>query len=139
MAGEQGGCFLPLLGQVWCLASHLSKASALWLQTGQTVILRPHSKGADCHRLGACSGLLLGTSIAPPQDVWGLFGTSATCTVITRASIKANQVFDQGLLLPAMVSMQTAPSSQESCWTMARCWQCRAEGSEMSLVQGLLV
>lgn len=137
--GAQGDLFLPLLQLVWSLVSHPSEASTLCLRTGQVVPLWPHSEGTDCPRLGPCSRLLLGTGIAPPQDIWGLRGTAATCTVITRASIKSNQIFDQGMLLPAMVPMQTVPGSQERCWTTARCWQCRAGGSDTSLAQGLLV
>lgn len=53
------------------------------------------------------------------------------CTLISRASSKASQVFDQRMLLPAVLPMETAPGSWESCWTMVR-----AGGSDTSLPQG---
>lgn len=62
----QRGPFLPPLRPAWCLSSHLSKDSSLCLQTGYIVPLCHHGEGTDCSRLGACSGLLLGTSITPP-------------------------------------------------------------------------
>lgn len=88
--GAQGGWLLPPLRPVWSLASHPSEASALCLQTGRIIPQCPHSEGTDCRRLGACTGLLLGTGIAPPCDIWVLRGTSTTRAVITSASIKAN-------------------------------------------------
>lgn len=99
------------------------------------VPLDPHSKGTDCHRLGTCSRLLLGTSIIPPQDIWGLCGASTTCIVITRASSKANWVLDMGMLLPAVVHVQTAPSSWDQCWTMPGAGDAGQEGQTHLLVQ----
>lgn len=46
---------------------------------------------------------------------------------------KASQVFDQGMLLPAVFPMQTVPGSWERCWTMIRHWGFRAGGSHTSL------
>lgn len=61
--GEGAGTWvLPLL---WSLMKYPSEAS----ETGWLVSLCPHSKGTHCLSLGTCSGLLLGTSIASPQDI----------------------------------------------------------------------
>lgn len=64
--------------------------------------------------------------------IWVLRGIPTVCTVISRASSKASQVIDQGVLLP----MQAVPDSWERCWTMGRHWGCRAGGSDTSLPQG---
>lgn len=66
--------------------------------------------------------------------IWVLRGISTACTAISRASSKARQVIDQGVLLPAVLPMQAVPDSWERCWTMVR--GCRAGGSDMLLPQG---
>lgn len=80
--------------------------------------------------------MLVGSFQLCDSVICGLRGISTLCTVISRASGKASQVFDQGILLPAVLSMKTAPSSWERCWTMVRPWGCRAGGSDTFLAQG---